>query len=255
MNNNPLELIKQKYPKLSKSQKIIADYIINNKHKAINMVASDIAELTNTSESTVVRFAQELEYTGYPELISDLNAYIKPILTNKERLEILANNISNSNHSPVEYSLNTTTICFKDNVYNLKQSHQDNINNIIKVIKKANRVYLYGNKFLTQYVSVELSNINKWCIDLNEVNSSQLLNVNVDDIILVISDGNKDVLFNSLCRKVDCCKFLIADNCSNNSIDFDIKIILNKNIDDLSYVSADMLALVNVIISGVKLIN
>ena len=52
----------------SKGQKKIASYILTNYDKAAFMTASRLGKTVEVSESTVVRFAVELGYAGYPEM-------------------------------------------------------------------------------------------------------------------------------------------------------------------------------------------
>ena len=72
---NVMEKIKLKYYRLSKSQKMIANYILNHYDKVAFMTASILGETVNVSESTVVRFANTqfivviLNYKNITELI------------------------------------------------------------------------------------------------------------------------------------------------------------------------------------------
>ena len=60
-----LDQIKNTYSGLSKGQKSIADFILNHYEEAAYMTASRIGRETGVSESTVVRFATELGYSGF----------------------------------------------------------------------------------------------------------------------------------------------------------------------------------------------
>ncbi len=63
-----LSRIKDNYNKLSKGQKLIATYVMNNYDKVAFMTASKLGDNVGVSESTVVRFANALGYKGYPNL-------------------------------------------------------------------------------------------------------------------------------------------------------------------------------------------
>lgn len=63
-----MRLIQVKFPKLSKGQKLIAEYILKNYDKAAFMTAAKLGNNVGVSESTVVRFATELGFSGYPKL-------------------------------------------------------------------------------------------------------------------------------------------------------------------------------------------
>ena len=66
MNSDILTLIQNGMVHFSKGQKLIANYIMNSYDKAAFMTASKLGKTVNVSESTVVRFAVELGYDGYP---------------------------------------------------------------------------------------------------------------------------------------------------------------------------------------------
>ena len=85
---NLITNIKNNFHKLSKGQRIIADYIINNYDKAAFMTAASLGEVLNISESTIVRFANSLGYSGYRELQKELQELIKHKLTTVQRLSL-----------------------------------------------------------------------------------------------------------------------------------------------------------------------
>ena len=58
--------------KLSKGHKKLVKYISENYDKAAFMTASKLGETVGVSESTVVRFATEMGFKGYPELQKEL---------------------------------------------------------------------------------------------------------------------------------------------------------------------------------------
>ena len=65
--NELLNQIRERYKRLSKGQKLLADYITEHYDKAVFMTASILGKTVGVSESTVVRFATQLGYEGYPE--------------------------------------------------------------------------------------------------------------------------------------------------------------------------------------------
>lgn len=68
MNRDILALIHENMDTFSKGQKRIANYILESYDKAAFMTASKLGKRVNVSESTVVRFAAELGYDGYPSM-------------------------------------------------------------------------------------------------------------------------------------------------------------------------------------------
>ena len=91
MNNPLLATIDQKMKYLSKGHKKIAAYIIENYDKAAFMTAASLGQKVGVSESTVVRFAGELGFKGYPELQRELQQMIKSKLTAVQRMQVSEN--------------------------------------------------------------------------------------------------------------------------------------------------------------------
>lgn len=88
MHKNILSHINNSLDSLSKGQKSIASYILDNYDKAAFMTASGLGKATGVSESTVVRFAVEMGYDGYPQLQKSLQELIRNRLTNVQRMEV-----------------------------------------------------------------------------------------------------------------------------------------------------------------------
>ena len=86
--NNILSQLKVMRDTMSKSHKKIADYICEHYDKAAFMTAAKLGEKVGVSESTVVRFAAEIGYEGYPEFQHVLREIIKNKLTAVQRMEI-----------------------------------------------------------------------------------------------------------------------------------------------------------------------
>ena len=76
---------------LSKGQKRIALFIEEHYDKAAFMTASKLGETVGVSESTVVRFATELGYDGYPKLQKAMQEMIRNKLTSVQRIEVTSN--------------------------------------------------------------------------------------------------------------------------------------------------------------------
>ena len=88
MARNLLKEIEDSIPKFSKSQKIISKYILENYDKAAYMTASRLGSAVGVSESTVVRFALELGFEGYPEFQHSLQETVRIKLTSFQRMDI-----------------------------------------------------------------------------------------------------------------------------------------------------------------------
>ena len=85
---NLLNDIEKRMPTFSKGQKLISNYILENYDKAAYMTASKLGKIVNVSESTVVRFAIELGFSGYPEFQHVLQEIVRTRLTAFQRMEV-----------------------------------------------------------------------------------------------------------------------------------------------------------------------
>ena len=96
MKQDLLTVMEQGMPSFSKGQRHIAAYIIENYEKAAYMTAAKLGALSGVSESTVVRFAIELGFEGYPEMQKALQELVRTKLTSVQRMEVTDTLIGNS---------------------------------------------------------------------------------------------------------------------------------------------------------------
>ena len=87
MAKNILHTIEKNMNSFSKGQKLIARFILENYDKAAFMTASRLGKTVQVSESTVVRFATQLGYDGYPSMQRALQEMIRGKLTSIQRIE------------------------------------------------------------------------------------------------------------------------------------------------------------------------
>ena len=88
MTRNLLSEIELRMPTFSKGQKLISNYILENYDKAAYMTAAKLGKIVQVSESTVVRFAIELGFDGYPEFQHALQEIVRTHLTSFQRMEV-----------------------------------------------------------------------------------------------------------------------------------------------------------------------
>lgn len=187
-NLDILNRIKLSYNKLSKGQKLIADYIIDNYDKVAFMTASKLGEKVGVSESTVVRFANALDYGGYPKLQKELQELIKTKLTTVQRLEL------SKDYNDEQDILKKV---MKSDVDNIKKTIEEIDTNIfqavIDIILQANKVYILGLRsstvlaeYLGFYLNFILDNVSVVPSGINDI-FDQLININENDAIIGIS--------------------------------------------------------------------
>lgn len=88
MNKNLLVIMEERMSEFSKGQKRIARYILDHYDKAAYMTASRLGSIVEVSESTVVRFAIEVGFDGYPEMQRALQELIRTRLTAVQRVDV-----------------------------------------------------------------------------------------------------------------------------------------------------------------------
>lgn len=88
LKRNLIAMIEEGMPTFSKGQKRIANYILEHYDKAAYMTASKMGSFVGVSESTVVRFAIELGFDGYPDMQKSLQELIRMKLTSVQRVEV-----------------------------------------------------------------------------------------------------------------------------------------------------------------------
>lgn len=182
-----LNRIKEKYNKLSKGQKLIADFIINNYDKVAFMTASKLGEKVGVSESTVVRFANALNYKGYPNLQKELQELIKTKLTTVQRLEL------SNDYNDEEFIIKAMQADVDNIIKTIDELDTNAFKSTVDKILKAEKVYLLGFRssiviveYLAFYLNMILDNVHVIPSGINDV-FDQLININEDDVLIGIS--------------------------------------------------------------------
>ena len=146
---------------LSKGQKRIALFIEEHYDKAAFMTASKLGETVGVSESTVVRFATELGYDGYPKLQKAMQEMIRNKLTSVQRIEVTSNRIGNDN--VLDSVLNQDIDKIRRTIE--ETSHED-FARAVDEICKAERIYIFGVRstaaianFLAYYFEMIFDNV------------------------------------------------------------------------------------------------
>lgn len=139
MKEDLLQRIEELIPTFSKSQKLIANYILNHYEKAAYMTALKLGNAVNVSESTVVRFAIELGFEGYPQLQRSLQSHIKNKLTSIQRMDVARSRIGDLD--PVEGVLTQDIDKIRRT---LEAVDRESFENAVNTIVDARRIYIQG---------------------------------------------------------------------------------------------------------------
>ena len=139
MRNDILSLLQQKEGEFSKGQKRICRYITESYDKAAFMTASRLGKTVGVSESTVVRFASELGYDGYPELQHALQEMIRNRLTTVQRIEITSDRMSNADVLTKVLNMDIEKIR-----RTLEDTSSEEFNKVADTIVNARHIYILG---------------------------------------------------------------------------------------------------------------
>lgn len=189
-NDDLITVIKNNYHKFSKGQKQIAQFIIEHYDKAAFMTAAKIGETVDVSESTVVRFASSIGYSGFPELQKALQVLIKNKLTTVQRIGLDDDMIDDTDklHKKI----------IKNEMNNMRSLYESidtkALDQATEIILNANRVYILGlrtsstlSNYLGFYLDVMIDNVK--VLNNSSINSiyEEIIRVKEDDALIVIS--------------------------------------------------------------------
>ncbi|APM38976.1 MurR/RpiR family transcriptional regulator [Clostridium kluyveri] len=186
-NQDLIRTIQIKFPRLSKGQKLIAEYILKHYDKAAFMTAAKLGVNVGVSESTVVRFANELGFSGYPKLQKSLQELIKNKLTTVQRIEL--SNDFVSQESPLKSVLKSDM----ENIRaTLEKINHKTFDDVVNSIFKADKIYIIGLRsstaiadFLGFYLNLILDNVKVVGYGISDI-FEQMINLTSDDLVIGI---------------------------------------------------------------------
>lgn len=189
MNIQLTDRIKQNARSFSKGQRLIAKYIEEHYDKVAFMTASKLGTTVGVSESTVVRFATEIGYSGYPALQQAMQEMIRNRLTSVQRLEITSSNI------PLDRLLDSSLDQDIDIIRRTKENiSHETFYDAADALTKAKKVYIIGAgsslaiaTFLSHYLSLIFDSVQL----INATSEAQILqqmvHIGQEDALIGIS--------------------------------------------------------------------
>ena len=189
MSRDILMTIQGRMGGFSKGKKRIGQFILENYDKAAFMTAAKLGETVNISESTVVRFAADLGYDGYPAMQKVLQEMIRSKLTSVQRIEV-------SNDRIADQDVLATVV--QSDIEKLRMSLEDidreEFARIVDAIVNAKHIYILGvrsaaalSDFLTFYFNLIFNNVRQVKTTLASEMFEQLLRVEPGDVVIGIS--------------------------------------------------------------------
>lgn len=178
-----------KNKKLSKGHKKLVAYINENYDKAAFMTASKLGEKVGVSESTVVRFATEMGFKGYPELQKELQQMIKSKLTAVQRMEVSSTLIGEQD--AIKKVLNGDIELIRDT---LEQISTVEFTKAVETINNARKIYILGVRssaslasFLYFYLNPVFENVVLIDTSSGSEMFEQMFRISEDDVCVAIS--------------------------------------------------------------------
>lgn len=189
MNKDFLHKISENMHSFSKGQKRIGNFILSHYDKAAFMTAAKLGEAVGVSESTVVRFATELGYDGYPELQHALQEMIRNRLTTVQRIEITSDRMSNADVLTKILNMDIEKIR-----RTLEDTSSEEFNKVADTIVSARHIYILGVRssaslasFLSFYFYKIFDNVRNVATSSTSEVFEQIMNIGEGDVFIAIT--------------------------------------------------------------------
>ena len=189
MSENFQMKIESVYSSLSKGHKKIADYIRSNYEKASFMTAASLGKAVGVSESTVVRFASNIGFEGYPELQKYLQEMVKSHLTSVQRMEVSASRFEGDDFIGNAFAADIDMIkATRDGV------SREAFEKSVEAINKARKIYILGvrsSAAIASFAAFYFRYLSENVVLIDTSSSSelfeQMFRINSEDVCIAIS--------------------------------------------------------------------
>ena len=189
MNVDILSVLQQRASTFSKGQRVLANYITEAYDKAAFMTASRLGKTVGVSESTVVRFAVELGYDGYPSMQKAMQEMVLNRLTSVQRIEVANDRIGNQD---------VVSMVLQSDADKLRQTAElvsrDEFRTAVEKIRKARRIYILGARsaaplanFLGYYLEFIFNNVRVITASGASEVFEKLMGINEEDVLIAFS--------------------------------------------------------------------
>ncbi len=186
---NILAEIERRMPEFSKGQRSIAAYILSHYDKAVYMTASKLGAAANVSESTVVRFAFEMGFEGYPELQDALKEMIKSKLTAVQRIRVADEQLGGTD------ILNKVMNADIDKIRRtMEETSRADFEGAVDSIVSAKTIYIIGARsalvlarFMNLYFNIIFENVRLIDTTSSTEMFEQIMRIGEGDVIIGLS--------------------------------------------------------------------
>ncbi len=251
MSSDILSLLQSQAPRFSKGQRMIAKYILESYDKAAFMTANRLGKTVGVSESTVVRFAVELGYEGYPEMQKAMQEMVLNRLTSVQRIEVANDRIGDQD---------VLSMVLQSDMEKLRQTGEtvsrEDFSAAVSAILAARRVYILGVRsaaplanFLGYYLNYMLNNVQTVTTSGAGEMFEQIVGVNSKDAVIAISFprySTATVKGAQYCRSTGATVIALTDTKLSP---------LGENSDHVLVAKSDMVSLVDSLVAPLSVVN
>ena len=189
MNNDILSVLQERATTFSKGQRAIARYITESYDKAAFMTASKLGRTVGVSESTVVRFAVELGYDGYPTMQKAMQEMVLNRLTSVQRIEVANDRIGDQD---------ILSLVLQSDMEQLRKTvssvDRKDFSAAVNAILDARRIYVLGVRsasalasFLGYYLDLMFEDVHTITASGTGQVLEKLISAGPDDVVIAFS--------------------------------------------------------------------
>lgn len=189
MEKDLFMLINERLPKLSKGHKLIANFILSHYDKAAFMTAQKLGITVGVSESTVVRFATELGYDGYPALQRALQGLMRNKLTAVQRIEVMNDRLTRDDVLERVLTLDIEKIR-----RTLEETSTEDFNRAVDMITSCNTIYILAARstaplasFMSYYFNLIFPKVRLVHNSSTSEMFEQIMHIDENDVLIGIS--------------------------------------------------------------------
>ena len=189
MSYDILSILQEKSPAFSKGQRRIAQYITESYDKAAFMTANRLGKTVGVSESTVVRFAVDLGFDGYPSMQKAMQEMVLNRLTSVQRIEVANDRIGNQD---------VVSMVLQSDIEKLRQTAEtvdrEAFQAAVDGVLNAKRIYIIGTRsvaplanFLSHYLNYMFNNVRTITASGTGEMFEQIVGINREDVVIAFS--------------------------------------------------------------------
>ena len=251
MSTDILSILKERHPEFSKGQRRIAQYITESYDKAAFMTASKLGKTVGVSESTVVRFAVDLGFDGYPSMQKAMQEMVLNRLTSVQRIEVANDRIGNQD---------VVSMVLQSDIEKLRQTAENvdrkEFQAAVDAVLAAKNIYILGVRsvaplanFLGYYLNYMFNNVRTVTASGTSEMFEQIVGIGREDVVIAFSFPRYSAATlkaAQYCRSTGATVIAITDN---------REAPLAQSADRVICAKSDMVSLVDSLVAPLSVVN